>query len=585
MHLKIEMMLQKYLSLLFIALGFLLVNCSGDESTEEQLVAKGNKMYGGELKFMSTEKIDNLYPIFTGDVYSSRILSQIFEPLLVIDPESGTVNPGIAESFTQSADARVYTFKIRKGVKFHEDACFKDKTRDVVANDVKFSLDMACTNHKDNKVSYLLVDRIEGAKEHFDNSSSGKIKGGGVKGIKVINKHTVQITLSQPFVGFEKVLTHYGLSITPKEALKKYGKSIGKHPVGTGPFSLEKMSSSKIALKRNPNYWRKDEFGNQLPFLSKVTMTYVKNKRSELMAFRNSKIDLVLELPVEETENILGTLEEAQRGLNVRHKVDVKKSLNMMYIAMANESKEFSDPRVRKAFNLAINRSTIVEKDLEGEGWPAKNGFVAEIEGYPADKVEGHSYNPEMAKSLMSQAGYANGNGFPTLKFYVSALEGSGAHLSCVAIAKQLKDNLNVNLNIVLCNLEERRNAISSGEAKIWRAGWIADYPDPENFLAQFYGNNMKQQSTIVNDFNYSNEAFDALYEKALVESDDAKRMDLFVQCDQLVIETAAVMPVLTNDHIVIINARVRDFSATQMETLDLTNVYIKELRNKTAEK
>lgn len=574
-------MLKKTLSLLFIAFGFLLVNCSSESDTQEQLEAKGNKMYGGELKFMSTEKIDNLYPIFAGDVYSSRIVSQIFEPLLVIDPESGTVNPGIAENFTQSDDARVYTFKIRKGVKFHEDACFKDKTREVDANDVKFSLDMACTNHKDNKVAYLLVDRIEGAKAHFEKSTDGKISGNGVQGIKVINKRTLEITLSQPFVGFEKVLTHYGLSVTPKEAFNKYKGSIAKHPVGTGPFSLEKMSSSKISLTRNPNYWRKDEFGNQLPFLSKVTMTYVKNKRSELIAFRNSKVDLVLELPVEETENILGTLEEAQRGLNVRHKIDAKKSLNMMYVAMANQSDEFSDVRVRKAFNLAIDRVTLVEKHLEGEGWPAKNGFVAEMEGYPAENVRGHAYNPELAQSLLRQAGFANGNGFPTLDFYVNALEGSGVHRSCIAVAKQLKENLNVNLNIILCTLEERSAAISSGKAKIWRAGWIADYPDPANFLAQFYGNNMQEQATLVNDFNYKNQAFDALYEKALIEKDDTKRMNMFVACDQMVIDTAPVIPIMTDDHIVIINARVRDFSATQMETLNLTNVYIKELRKK----
>lgn len=580
MQLKIETMLKKPFTLLFLIVGFVVASCGGDEKPEEQLVAKGNKMYGGELKFMSTEKIDNLFPIYTGDVYSSRIISQIFEPLLSIDPESGTVNPGIAKDWKLSSDARVYTFNIRKGVKFHEDACFKNKTREVTAEDVKFSLDLACTDVKNNEVSYLIVDLIEGAKEHFD-KSTGKIRNGGVKGIKVINKHTLQITLTEPYVGFEKIMTHHGLGVTPKEAYKKYGKNIGKHPVGTGPFSLESMSSSKISLKRNPKYWRKDEFGNRLPFLSKVTMTYVKNKRSELKAFRESKVDLVLELPVEETENILGTLEEAQRGLNVKHKIDAKKSLNMMYVAMQNESEEFSDERVRLAFNLAIDRVTIVDKDLEGEGWPAINGFVADMEGYPSDKVRGHSCNPELAKSLMRQAGYANGNGFPTLDFYVNGIEGSAAHKSCVAIAKQLKENLNVNLNVILCSLDERRAAVASGKAKIWRAGWIADYPDPSNFLAQFYGNNMKKQSTMVNDFNYSNDAFDAVYERALVETDSEKRMDLFVQCDQMVIQTAPVIPVMTDDHIIIINARVRDFSATQMETLDLTSVYIKEIRAK----
>lgn len=574
-------MLTKPINLLFFALSFLLLNCSGDEKTEEQLIAKGNKMYGGELKFMSTEKIDDLNPLFAGgDVYSSRILSQIYEPLLVIDPETGNANPAIAESFTLSDDARVYTFTIRKGITFHEDACFKEKTREVNAKDAKFTLDMACTKQKNNQMYYLLVDRIKGAKEHYD-ASNGKIHGGGVSGIKALDNHTLEITLTEPFVGFEKILTHFSLSITPKEAYDTYGSKIGKHPVGTGPFALASMNSSKIELKRNPNYWRKDSFGNQLPFLSKVTMTYAKNKKSELMAFRDSKVDLVLELPVEETENILGTLEEAQRGLNVKHKVEAKKSLNMMFIAMANDSEEFSDQRVRKAFNLAIDRVSIVDKNLEGEGWPARHGFVPDMDGYPMEKVKGYDYNPELAQSLMSQAGYKNGAGFPTLDFYVNGIEGSGVHRSCLAIARQLKENLNVNLNVILCSLDERRDAVLSGKAKIWRAGWIADYPDPSNFLAMFYGNNMESNVTLVNDFRYKNEAYDALYKKALIETDPEKRMDLLVKCDQIVVETAPVMPIMTDDHIVIINARVRDFKATQMETMYLTNVYIKELRSK----
>lgn len=564
---------------LFLPVMLLFVSCSGDEEATEQLVAKGNKVYGGEFKFMSTEKIDNLHPTYVSDVYSTRITAQIFEPLLVVDPVTGKVNPAVAESFKPSADARVYTFKIRKGIQFHKDACFGGKTRELTAEDVKFTLDMACTNDKRNEISYLLIDRVKGAKAHFESTSNGKPKKGGVSGIKVLDKYTLQISLTEPFVGFEKILTHYSLGIISKEAVKKYGSSIGKHPVGTGPFALESMTNEKIQLKRNPKYWRKDEFGNQLPFLSKVTMTYAKNKKSELMAFRNSKIDVVLELPAEETENILGTLKEAQEGKNVKHKVDAEKSMGMMFIAMANESKEFSDVRVRRAFNLAIDRNLIIDEDLEGEGWPALHGFVPEMEGYPQDKVKGFTFNVEEAKNLMRQAGYANGNGFPELDFYVNAIEGSGIHRSCESIARQLRKNLGVKLNIKLCSLEERRKAIESGEAKIWRSGWIADYPDPENFLAMFYGKNMRNASSAVNNFHFHNAAYDALYEKALVETNEEKRMDLFAQCDQIVVDEAAVMPIMTDDHIVMINARVRDFNATPMETLYLTNVYIKELR------
>ena len=391
---------------------------------------------------------------------------------------------------------------------------------------------------------------------------------------------TIEITLNESFSGFEKVLTHRSLGITPKEAYDKYGNNAGKHPVGSGPFALELFSGEKIVLKRNPQYWRKDEFGNQLPFLSKVVMTYAKNKRSELMAFRNKEIDLVLELPVEEIDHILGTLKEAQEGKNVKHKVDSEMSMSMMYVALANQSEEFKDERVRKAFNLAINRDDIIDINLEGEGWAATNGFVPSMGDYPNERVKGHQYNVERAKSLMSSAGYPNGRNFPKLDFYVNAIKGSSIHKSCEAIAAQLKENLNVDLNIVLCSIEEREKAIASGKAKIWRSGWIADYPDPENFLTMFYSHHIREGSGMVNAFKFNDEEYDKMFEKALIESDPQKRTDLFVKCDQLVIDRAAVIPVLTDDHIVMINARVRNFEATPMEDLNLTGVFIKEAKN-----
>src|SRR5690606_24378000 len=140
------------------------------------------------------------------------------------------------------------------------------------------------------------------------------------------------------------------------------------------------------------------------------------------------KIDLVLELPVEEIEHILGTLKEAQEGKNVRHKVESEQSMSMMYVALANDSEEFKDERVRKAFNLAINRKSIVDDKLEGEGWPAENGFVPAIANYPSERVKGYTFDPAKAKSLMASAGYPDGKNFPTLDFYVNAVKGSGVH-------------------------------------------------------------------------------------------------------------------------------------------------------------
>jgi oligopeptide transport system substrate-binding protein len=561
-------------SYLFIFLLALVSACGGGSETQKEAI--GGKMYGGEFRFMSVEKVNNLFPLSTIDVYAQRINSQIFEPLLKIDMETMNVVPAVAESYKVSEDAKTFTFQIRKGVFFHEDDCLNGGTREVTAQDVKFTLEMACSGLPENQISYLLVNRIVGAADFYSKTKKALVKT-GVSGIKVINDYSLEIKLTEPFVGFDRILSHTNLSVFPKEAYEKYGKDISKHPVGTGPFMLEKMDDQGITLKRNSGYWKKDELGNQLPFLDKVVMTYVQDKKSELMAFRNKTIDLVLEIPVEEIENVFGTLEEAQEGKNVKHKVESESSMNINYVAFANESPEFSDMRVRKAFNLAVNTTEIVDKYLLGEGWAVKNGFVPRMDNYPSEQVKGNKTNIDQAKALLAQAGYPNGKNFPVLDFYVNALEGSSAHKMSVAIAEQIKQGLNIDLKIKLCSLEERDQAITAGKAKIWRSGWVADYPDPENFLSLFYGGNLTEASSAINAFRFKNAEFDVLYEKASKEINQEKRNALLVKCDQIVIDQAAVMPILTKDFLIIVNARIRDLKTNSMESLDFSTIYIKE--------
>lgn len=569
-------MLKKIL-FVFIGAGLLLgcKNDSSDDNTEDVIVAKGGVRYGGEFRFMSSEKVSSLFPLSVTDVYANRVASQIFEGLLKIDAESTEVIPALAKSFEVDADSKVFTFSLRDDIYFQDDACFEGgKGRQVKAQDFKFTLEMACSNNELNRLSWLLKDKIKGAKEYFDGSANE------VEGIKVIDDYTLQIELASPFSGFQKVVTHTGLSVFPKEAYEKYGDEIGSHPVGTGAFMLESLGDDKIVLKRNDNYWDKDDFGNKLPFLDKIVMTYSEDKTDELLSFRAEEIDLVLDIPVEEVENVLGTLSEAQAGENVKHKVDSKSSMSVSYYGFAHESELFSKKEVRQAFNLAIDREAIIETWLEGEGWAAKHGFVPKMQGYPYENVKGYSYDVEKAKSLMAKAGYPNGNGFPTVDLLVNGLEESGTHKLAKAVAFSLKQNLGVNINVKLVTIEEREEALRNNEAIFWRSGWVADYPDPENFLNLFYGGNMDNNDVNVNPFKYKNPAFDALFEKALAETDEAKRMDLLAQCDQLIIDDAVMMPLLTDDFVTMVNLKVRKFESNEMEQLDFSRIYIKEIKN-----
>lgn len=550
-------------------------SCATDKKSR---VAEGGKMYGGEFNFMSQENVSNLFPVSSDDAYSQRVYIQIFETLLRLDYKTMEVVPGIASDYKVSKDGKKYTFKIRKGLKFHSNDCFKNKTRELTANDVKFSLDFSCSSHPLNESVYILTNRIKGGNEFFEKKYDFN-DSKGVTGIKVIDNYTLTIELKEPFSGFDKVLTHSNLSIFPIEALIKYGKNIKWHPVGTGPFQLTKINSSGIHLSRNPMYWRKDEFGNQLPFLDGIHVSYIKEKRSELLAFRNRKIDMVLKIPVDEVENILGSLEDAQAGKNVKHRVLSKASLNIQYIAFDCASDEFKNPAVRKAFNNAIDRNEIIDNYLAGEGWATLHGFVPALPNFQSNKVDGHQLNIKKAQQLMRRAGYSKKKPFPALTFYVNGTNGSEIHRMCQGISDQLYKNLGVKLTIKLCSLEERKAAIANGKAKIWRTGWIADYPAVEDFLSLFYAGSTLKTNKTLNDFKFENAKFDELYERALVEKNEDIRSKLFIECDQIIIDEAAVMPILTNDFMVMINARVRDFQINAMENLDLTNVFIKEPR------
>jgi peptide/nickel transport system substrate-binding protein len=560
-------------TLLWIGLFLMTFACSDDSA--KSLVASGGAIYGGELRLMSSEKITNLFPLSSEDVYEQRVNNQIFESLLKIDQTGTHVIPSLAESFTISADAKTYTFKLRKGVYFHADDCFSNKNgRELVARDIQFCLQFACSGLPENKIGNLLINKIKGAKK-FHTSTNQSIKGHLVSGIKVIDDYTIEINLDESYVGFDKILTHPNLGVFAPEAYEKYGKQILKHPVGTGPFQIDTWNNKGLTLKRNSKYWKKDVYGNKLPFLDKVLLTYSKTKKDELLAFRKEKIDIILEIPADEIENTLGTLKEAQAGKNIKHKVDSKSSMSVNFYGFATGVKPFNDVNVRKAFNIALDRNELVTNWMKGEGYPMLNGFVPPVSNYSTNKVEGFKFDISQAKQLLANAGYPDGKGFPVLDLYLNSQNGSSTYELSKGIQKQLKENLNIDVQIKLCSLQDRENAIKNGKALIWKTGWVADYPDASNFLDLFYsGENSVYKS---NPFQYNNTKFNTLLEASMKEKDNDKRLAILVQCDQIIIDEAVVMPIFNDDFITMVNAKVRNFQTNSMEILDFSTIFIKE--------
>ena len=351
-----------------ISLVFAVISCGNDDQSAMQKQGKGDVWYGGILKMQSLEKVDELFPHGGTNKFTRDITYQIFESLLRLDTRTMQTIPNIAKNYKVSEDGLTYTLDIRKDVYFQPNACFKGEIKLLTAKDVKFSLDLACSGLSANKSSFLLINRVKGAKE-YNKKTRTKLTKNGVSGIKVSRENQITIELIEPFAGFEKVLTHSNLGMVAQEAFEMYGKDISKNPVGTGPFMLEKNTAEFLKLKRFPKYWKKDRLGNQLPYLDGFEMRYYSSKQGELADFQNSKTDIVLNIPAEEINHLLGTLEEAQNGENVIHKVFSEPSMSVSYIGFANQSKECQDVRVRRAL---IKLSTAPNWLMHG--WEVKVG-------------------------------------------------------------------------------------------------------------------------------------------------------------------------------------------------------------------
>lgn len=563
----------------FSALLFhFIVSCSGSTGNDAPAIdpnkiekVEGGKFRGGVLRLNSIEDYTSLFPVAINDIYSTHIAGQCYEGLFKFNQKTLQAEPCLAESFEIDNSKKVYTFHIRKGVYFHDDECFPEgKGREMNANDFKYCFDFICSSHEENKWPTLFRDRIVGAADYADGKSKS------VEGIKVIDNYTLQLTLIDPFAGLPDLLAVLAAAVYPKEAIDKYGYT-GMHNkmVGTGPFLPTVLKNGEnVEFIRNEKYWKKDEFGNQMPYLAKITFSFIKTKPEELKSFQDGNLDMVWGLPVEEIPNIMADFEEALEGANRQFDLQSVNSLNIQYYGFLFTSETFKDVRVRKAFNYAVDRDSLVEFVLQGEGIPAHHGFVPPMSGYPTENVKGFDYNPKLAADLMKQAGFPGGKGFPEVTLHLNSSGGTNEKIATY-IQGMLKQNLGVNIKLNVIPMAELHPQAEKGQLDFWRFGWIADYPDPSNFLYLFHGKNIDStKESSINYFRYTNPAFDELYEQALKEIDDKKRMELYAQCDQLLMDDAVVMPLLFNVDIRLINPEVTDFDINELEYRDLSVVY-----------
>jgi len=576
----------------------LLLSCGGVEPAEEQggemVELQGHYMHngvkekiyaGGMFRMNEVEDLKNLYPLSLVDVVSHRIANQIYQGLLRFDQKTLEVREGIAKSWRVSYDGLEYTFNLREGVMFHDDPCFPEgKGREVTAEDVRYCFTKLCEYNGNNKLFGMFQDRVMGATEYYEASKAGDVEGMSVTGITVSGDYEVKIRLEKPFAAFDKVIAHNCCWIFPKEAVDKYGDEMRTHCVGTGAFRvLEVEEGKKVLLEKNPSYWEKDEFGNDLPYLDLVKFTFAKEKKTELLQFNKGALDLMFKLPVEEMGTVMGSVDDAQTGKGVKYQFQSIAALGTQYYGVLHTSDHFKDSRIRKAFNLAIDRDKLIDYTLQGEGHPATNGFVPQMEIYDASKVKGFEFDAERARELMAEAGYPGGKGFPEITLYFN-VGGQTNTIAGQAIRNMIEENLGVTLKMERMQFSTLIEQFTTGRCEMWRTAWVADYPDPENFLKLFYGKTVPaepNESSFPNAHRYNNPQFDSIFELALSEMDELERERLYQACDQILIDDAAFISLYYDEYIRLLGLNVRNFPQNAMEYRDMSQVFLSKEKKK----
>jgi peptide/nickel transport system substrate-binding protein len=554
------------------------------ESTDQEALreTKGGKFYGGLFKVNESDYFKNLFPHNIRDAISYRIATQVYEGLVKFDPKDLSLVPSLAESWTVDTSKMVYTFKLRKGVTFHDDECFDGgKGRELTAEDVKYCFTLLCTEHINNQgFSAVFKNILKGADKYYEASLGGKKPNFEVEGIKVLDATTVQLTLLEPNSIFLYNLAKPFSFIFPKEAYEKYDLEMRVKAVGTGPFMVDKIDEgNSVILKKNVNYYLSDEEGNKLPYLSGIKVRFMKDKKQELLEFKKGNLDMMYRMP---TDHIIEIQEEAVQKKGQYGKYDLQRTpeLATHCLLFLNNGKIFNNKNLRKAFSFAINRNYILEAILNGEGFgPAVYGMTPPSFGdaYDIKKIKGYDLNLDSARFYLKKAGFKDGKDFPKVKLQLNS-DGERNVAVAEEVMKQLKEGLGVQIEIEVLPLAQLLENMQSGKADFARGGWLADYPNPENFLWFFYGKNVPDDESKIsypNMMRYKNAEFDKYYELGLKAKTQEESFKNFMIAEQIMIEDAPIIVLWYDEGYRLVQPNVKNFPNNAMQYRDFTKVFM----------
>lgn len=547
----------------------LFFKCSLNRSVDKKPV---NANASNTLFLALPEPLTALFPLFNTDVHSHRVIGNIFEPLFDVTDKNILI-PRLIKSFVWNANGKMVKIELKKNIYFHRDACFGGDEVELTAEDVAFTLNLACSRNKLNQSNDAIIGKLVGGVEHYNNSNDSK----GVEGIKVIDRYTLELHLTGAYPNFLYVLSSSKYGIISEKAYQYYKDDIIKHPIGTGPFQLYSWSTNKLILSANPNYWKKDSRGIALPYLKAIEFNIFQNKEDELTAFRNQKLDFIFDIPSQNVDDLLGDFSLKENPKTFPHKVLVIPGAKVSLLCLNPNYMPFKNPVVRKAFDLMIDRNFIANELTSGDGIAALKGFGPNSIYYNNEEMADKSFNETQAISLLKQAGYGPSNPFPSLEIFVPNTDPTAVIYS-KHIVERIKTVFKIPCVLHVVSPNERIQAIKQNKAHIWKIGWAPDYPDADAYFSLFYSKNPNTADHNPLFPKFQSDSYDQNYQMAIKEKDASTRNNFFTNCDGILQSENWILPILYEDFVYIFHLKCRGVAVSSVGNFDFTSTYIKPL-------
>ncbi|MDY5203592.1 MAG: peptide ABC transporter substrate-binding protein [Gemmiger sp.] len=479
---------------------------------------------------------ETLDPALNASIDGGNTLLTIEEPLLIID-ENNEVQPGQAESYTVSEDGLTWTFTLRDGLKWSDGS-------DLTAADFEYSFKRLASPDTAAPYAETVVGMIDGYQDAIGNpDADGNMTTD--PDWDALNVHasedgkTLTIQLSYPCSYFDKLAAFVATAPVQQATVEANGDAWCTEPdtfICNGPYMITEWTpSERIVLSKNPYYvggWDSSKIVSDT-----ITLLLLEDSSASYAAYNSGEAQLVKDVPTDE----IPSLTRAEDGGDFY----LDEIMGTYYISLNDQEEPFTDVRVRKALSLAIDRDYVANTIMQGIYTPATalvGPGIVDNEGYFMDNANGgepyigddYEANLEEAKQLMAEAGYPDGEGFPTITY---SANDAGYHIPVAEYLQQAWGELGITMNIDKVEWSSFIPMRRAGDYDISRNGWSMDYNDPSNMLELFTTNNGN------NDGKYANPAFDQVIEDSRV-ADKATHFEKLHEAEDILMNDAACIPV-----------------------------------------